>query len=116
MTKTTTKRVCDRCGKEYRRARPNLYCVKCILAFRRASRAVARRQNPAPGLHIDGKFREADTFPHTFESGGKQRCGVCGSGDVSMGYGFAGGGGLGGYIFCDNCCTVLDFMEDRSDE
>jgi len=40
-------------------------------------------------------------------------CPVCGSHDLSFGYGFAGGG-LGGYTFCVDCDTMI--TKERTDE
>lgn len=40
-------------------------------------------------------------------------CGLCGSADLHSGYGLAGGGGIGGYNFCDGCHRVLDKSEDE---
>lgn len=35
------------------------------------------------------------------------RCPVCGSGDLAFGYGFAGGGGIGDYTMCLDCCRII---------
>jgi hypothetical protein len=39
-------------------------------------------------------------------------CGLCGSSDLTAGYGLAGGGGIGGYNFCNGCQRILDKSED----
>jgi len=35
------------------------------------------------------------------------RCSVCGSREVTYGYGFAGGGGIGAYMICLGCDRVI---------
>ena len=42
-------------------------------------------------------------------------CGLCGSDAIESGYGFAGGFGLGSYVICTDCWTVMDFFEDRDE-
>lgn len=37
-----------------------------------------------------------------------KRCPECGSSNLSFGYGFAGGGGIGGYTFCVDCDCMID--------
>jgi histidinol phosphatase-like enzyme len=39
-------------------------------------------------------------------------CNLCGSADISAGYGLAGGGGIGAYNFCNGCQRVLDKSTD----
>lgn len=39
-------------------------------------------------------------------------CNLCGSADIEMGYGMAGGGGPGVYNFCNGCQRVLDKSPD----
>jgi len=39
------------------------------------------------------------------------RCPVCG-GEMSSGYGFAGGGGIGGYTFCLDCDLMVTKQVD----
>lgn len=41
-------------------------------------------------------------------------CGLCGSSDLTAGYGLGGGGGIGGYNFCNGCQRILDKSEDRT--
>lgn len=41
-------------------------------------------------------------------------CGFCGSDDIHPGYGFGGGGGIGGYNWCAGCERILDKSEDKS--
>lgn len=45
---------------------------------------------------------------------GRNVCGLCGCYDLSPGYGLAGGGGIGGYNFCNGCQRILDKSEDVS--
>lgn len=46
------------------------------------------------------------------EETGRNVCGLCGSAELEMGYGLAGGGGCGVYNFCHGCNRVLDKSED----
>ena len=41
-------------------------------------------------------------------------CALCGSADLVPGYGLAGGGGIGGYNWCNGCEMVLDKSEDNT--
>lgn len=41
-------------------------------------------------------------------------CALCGSDDIQPGYGLGGGGGIGGYNWCNGCERILDKSEDKS--
>jgi hypothetical protein len=41
----------------------------------------------------------------------EEHCPECGS-QLEWGYGFAGGGGIGPYQFCDRCGTVVHKWQD----
>lgn len=47
------------------------------------------------------------------ESKQQNVCGLCGSANLTSGYGLAGGGGIGFYNFCNGCHRVLDKSEDE---
>lgn len=34
-------------------------------------------------------------------------CSVCGSAELTFGYGFAGGGGIGSYVICLGCDRII---------
>lgn len=36
-----------------------------------------------------------------------ERCSVCGCAELTFGYGFAGGGGIGGYVICLGCDRII---------
>lgn len=36
-----------------------------------------------------------------------ERCSVCGSTELTFGYGFAGGGGIGSYVICLGCDRII---------
>lgn len=41
-------------------------------------------------------------------------CALCGSADITAGYGLGGGGGIGTYNWCGGCERILDKSEDTS--
>jgi hypothetical protein len=66
-----------------------------------------RRTGRTP-VFVDGQFRD----PKTCSKSKDRRCPKCKS-VLRLGYGFAGGYGLGGYNYCEKCHKVYDFVEDK---
>ncbi len=91
-----------------------LYCFECKEKFRGNTEAANERANPAPGVHLTGKLNKGKC-PKTFFNGVANVCGMCGSDEIEQSYGFAGNYGLGGYNFCDDCGTIMDFSEDTGE-
>lgn len=104
---------CIRCGQEFHAWPPRGYCDPCKAVFLERRELIHSKQNPAPGVHACGKFTKQEG-PRTYYDAdrGVNACGLCGSPDLEMGYGFAGGMGLGGYTCCTECYAILDFSED----
>jgi uncharacterized C2H2 Zn-finger protein len=108
---------CERCDSVFDSDTFVGYCPECVTWFREGRKVAHDKANPAPGLHLTGKFNEADRCPQTVMNpiDGKHVCGLCGSKSIESGYGFAGGFGLGVYQFCEACNAVLDFSEDTGE-
>jgi len=107
---------CIRCDAEFVSFPQRGYCDVCVAVFTERREMIHEKQNPAPGVHACGKFTN-QTGPQSWHDPdrGVNVCGLCGSPELEMGYGFAGGMGLGGYTFCSECYAVLDFSEDLGD-
>lgn len=107
--------TCIRCEAEFDSGVKRGYCDDCLSLFRERQVLKKMRQNPAPGVHCTGKFLDPKECPSSIENetGDGAACGLCGGETLIAGYGFAGGYGLGGYQFCEDCGTVLDFCEDK---
>lgn len=104
---------CERCTGEFESPAFVGYCPECAAWFKGGWKVANDAANPAPGVHLCGKFQSEDrcprtvTNPHTEE----QVCGLCGADELELCYGFAGGFGLGIYTFCGDCHAVIDFSE-----
>lgn len=109
--------MCERCEQPFEGAAFVGYCPECVAWFREGRKKAHAAANPAPGMHLSGKFQDVDRCPRTVENPvtEEQVCGLCGSDDLEPGYGFAGGFGLGVYTFCCGCNAVLDFSEDTGE-
>lgn len=110
-----SEQQCVRCGELYDSGIKRGYCDECLSLFRERQVIRKQSQNPAPGVHLTGKFLDPNECPVSVENetGDGNCCGLCGSESLHSGYGFAGGYGLGSYLFCDECSSVLDFCEDK---
>jgi hypothetical protein len=106
--------VCVRCDEPFDSGVKRGYCDDCLSLFRERQVNRKRLQTPSPGVHCTGRFLDPKECPVTVENetGDGNCCGLCGSESLYSGYGFAGGYGLGGYTFCLECDSVLDFCED----
>ena len=107
--------ICNRCEVSFEGPAPIGYCPDCITHFHEVQRNVNRKQLPAPGVCADGKFTD-DPGPCSFEDrSGRAVCGMCGSDELSPGYGLGTGRGIGSYTFCKGCNTFRDFVEDADE-
>lgn len=106
--------TCIRCETDFDSGIKRGYCDECLSLFRERQILKHYQQNPAPGVHITGKFLKPKECPQSIENeaGDGPACGLCGGESLMPGYGFAGGYGLGSYQFCEECNTVIDFSED----
>ena len=106
--------TCIRSDAEFEESYAVSYCTDCRDHFLGVRKEVHKKQNPAPGVHATGKFTD-DPGPQSFHDpvSNQNLCGLCGSNQLDMGYGFAGGRGLGSYTFCLECHCCLDFSEDK---
>lgn len=110
--------ICDRCKGPFDAPTARGYCSGCCEWFRSNKRYAAEKANPSPDVHLTGQFNHPECCPRSFaapESEG-QVCGLCGCAELEPGYGFAGGYGLGSYVYCTECHTVLDFHPDTDEE
>lgn len=104
--------TCIGCNKPFEVAAFRGYCDECIEAFNRKRDHIHASQHPAPNVFADGKFATESPKTAVDPVTGQQVCGLCGSDEVSMGYGLGSGFGMGSYTFCENCYAFLDFCED----
>jgi hypothetical protein len=105
---------CIRCGCGFLSERLRGYCDDCVEAHNGIREKVAEKQNPYPGVHVDGKFAKSLECPESVfdEETMTAHCGLCGSEEIEQGYGLAGGYGCGSYRFCNECYAIMDFNED----
>ncbi len=109
----STKLSCVRCAQPFDAPTFRGYCDTCVSHFREVRKATSRRQNPAPGIHCDGKFTDEQSPQIVMDPEREEEvCGLCGSDELEPGYGLAGGYGMGSYSFCCGCDTIIDFRED----
>lgn len=101
------------CGQAFEVEYWRLYCPACVEFYKERKREIHRAKKPSPGIHLDYSIAQADDCP---KSGvepitGVQCCGLCGSSDVTSGYGIGTGyGAFGSYTFCHGCNSFLDFV------
>lgn len=105
---------CIECDSEFESPGIRGYCDNCIQSYRNMRQKIHASQHPAPGVLADGAFADPKKCPLTITDPIRecQVCGLCGSDNVHPGYGLGSGYGLGGYHFCTDCGSFLDFVED----
>ena len=108
--------TCVRCESPFEHPTIRAYCDDCVAEWREQAWKTHKSQNPSPALHLTIKIA-GQTLPLSIEDpvSGKRVCGLCGSDQLDLGYGFAGGCGLGSYRFCMECEAFLDFHEDTGE-
>jgi hypothetical protein len=108
---------CVRCNDKFEEPVFVGYCPKCVALFRGDRKKAHAAANPLPGVHLCGKFLDPKECPETVADPvtGNTVCGLCGGDNLDQGYGFAGGYGLGMYMFCEDCHAFLDFCEDSGE-
>lgn len=108
------KLTCQKCEANFSARRTRAYCDSCIQRFQAQKQNIKDTQNPMPGWHLDGEFVAPKECPRTIfcEKKNANVCGLCGSDEVTPGYGLGSGYGMGSYNFCMDCYTFLDFSED----
>ena len=106
--------TCTKCNAEFEHDVFIGWCPECQESHKMDRSTVADKTNPMPGAHAVGKFtnRECPASVHN-PFNNENVCCLCGCPDLSMGYGFAGGYGLGSYNYCLGCGSILDFSEDK---
>lgn len=109
--------ICQRCNSDFESATFLGYCQECREAFKRTREKVHASQRPAPGVIADGQFADPKESPRSVWNPVEEInvCGLCGSSELSPGYGLGSGYGMGSYTFCDDCCNFLDFSEDTGE-
>ena len=106
--------TCQRCDTAFEAPTFCGYCDGCKEHFANVRKKVHARQRPAPHVCADGKFAPEEDCPQSLLNPITNGlvCGLCGSNEISPGYGLGTGHGMGSYNFCEDCNSVLDFVED----
>lgn len=105
---------CAKCGQGFEKTDPpTIYCGPCVMAFKDDIAGRRARMSRGGNLALTAAPVKPADIPLTLvQTGtGKKLCGLCGSDNVEAVYGH-NPFGCGGYVECNVCRGVLDFVPD----